>query len=633
MNIRQKYFLFIGLVLTSVACTQAVIQYSISIQKQDARVINISGRQRMLSQNISKNALLIKNKLENGDPIRVQQERLKALTQEWKEAHYALKFRDNVSGLKGNNSNTTLLLFDSIQYHFDEIYINSVSLSTTTSPKAAEEKVRRLLNQEQGFLRLMNQIVFQYDREASQKLKNLQWIEMAMGLITIFIILLEVGLIFQPMIRQLLHQNKDIRSKNKALEASNKALREKENVILKHANEMKQKNDDLYIAKKAAEAAALSKANFLSSMSHEIRTPMNGVLGITNILMEENPTETQKEHLQMLKYSAENLLNIINDILDYSKIESGKLRIEYITFDIHEVIQNVKKLFQKQAEEKNLDLFVDIDKGLPQFIKGDPYRLNQIFINLVGNAIKFTNTGNVRLITQVNQIGAGKVRLTFKIKDTGIGIPREKHKNIFESFSQADSSTNRIYGGTGLGLAITKKLVGLMKGEIKLESAVGLGSTFSFTLDFSIVKKARPKKRPKTSIRNRSLHYEGVKKILIVDDNLLNLSVGRKFLKYWDLECDFAPNGEEAIKLIQANDYQLILMDLEMPVMDGFKAVEKIRQFKEKKYHSDQLPIIALTASAVAKIRQKALDVGMNDFLLKPYKPEALYAKLQEHLN
>ena len=633
MNIRQKYFLFIGLLLASVGCTQAVIQYSISIQKQDARVINISGRQRMLSQNISKNALLVKTKLENQEDAQVEQKNLKALTQEWQKAHYALKFRDKKSGLKGKNSPSILMLFDSIQFYFDEIYISSIGISTSTSEKLVVEKVASILKEEQGFLHLMNQIVFQYDRESSRKLKNLQFIEIGMGLITIFIILLEVGLIFQPMIQQLLQQNKDIRSKNKDLEASNKVLQEKENLILEQANEMKQKNDDLYIAKKAAEAAALSKANFLSSMSHEIRTPMNGVLGITNILLEENPTETQKEHLQMLKYSAENLLNIINDILDYSKIESGKLRIEHIPFDIHEVLQNVKKLFQKQAEEKNLDLFLEIDKKLPQFVNGDPYRLNQIFINLIGNAIKFTSTGSVQLISEVYTIDDNQVRLTFKIKDTGIGIPPEKHKNIFESFSQADSSTNRIYGGTGLGLAITKKLVGLMGGEIKLDSTVGVGSTFSFTLDFSTVKKVSRKKKRKPSIRKRSLYYEGVRKILIVDDNLLNLSVGRKFLKYWDLECDFAPNGAEAIKLIRENDYQLILMDLEMPIMDGFKAVERIRQFEEKKYQSDQLPIIALTASAVAEIRQKALDVGMNDFLLKPYKPEALFAKLQEHLN
>ncbi len=632
LNTKNKYIILVCSIILLLVVTQVIIQYSISVQKHDSHLINLSGQQRMLSQNISKKALLVFHQKDNFAHLQTHQKELNQLAQQFKEVHLGLLTRDSNLGLGGENSIVIKQKLEDIEPYFTALLENATALTNVSKKDNLQPFVDEIMKNEHLFLVQMNAIVNQYDKEATQRVASLQRIEIILGVTTFIVLILEILLIFMPLIKSLVQRTKEVEQSNLNLQKRNEELTLSKQKIKQQNTEILEKNEELFLAKQTAEAAAISKANFLSNMSHEIRTPMNGVLGITNILMEENPTETQRKHLGLLKYSAENLLNIINDILDYGKIESGKLRLEKETFDIHQTLNNIKELLVHKSDEKNIDFVLDTDLDLPRFIQGDPYRLNQILINLVGNAIKFTKKGSVTLTTKIIGEQADDLLLFFAVKDTGIGIPKDKQKLIFENFTQANDSTNRVYGGTGLGLAISKKLLELMGGKIELQSELGKGSKFSFALRLGKAKQATIQKDTLLPIKERTLHYKGIKKILLVDDNMLNLSVGQRFLNYWDLECDIAKNGQEALEMVIQNEYELILMDLQMPVMDGFTAVQEIRLLEGAKYKSENLPIIALTASAVAEVRDRVAKVGMNDFLLKPYKPQELYEILEKHI-
>ncbi len=374
-------------------------------------------------------------------------------------------------------------------------------------------------------------------------------------------------------------------------------------------------------AKKKAEHTALIKAKFLSTMSHEIRTPMNAVIGLTNILLQENPRTDQVENLNTLKFSADLLLSLINDILDFSKIEAGKISFENFDFELHALIQNIKNTIKLKAEEKNLKFETIIDPAVPEMVNGDQVRLSQILTNLTANAIKFTNEGEVLIDLKLISKTEDNVTVRFSVKDTGIGIDESKFEKIFQSFSQADTDTTRKFGGTGLGLSITKKLLDLQGSNINVESKMGKGSNFFFDLTFQTATQAVPENKNE----NRSYNFESFKgtKILLVEDNKINVLVAKKFLNKWNLNIDTAENGEIALEMIQNTDYKLVLMDLEMPVMDGYTATQKIRQLKLSKYKN--LPIIALSASAISDFRTKAIKVGMNEFVTKPFNPGELH--------
>ncbi len=381
-------------------------------------------------------------------------------------------------------------------------------------------------------------------------------------------------------------------------------------------------------AKKKAEHTALIKAKFLSTMSHEIRTPMNAVIGLTNILLQEKPRSDQVENLNTLKFSADLLLSLINDILDFSKIEAGKINFESYDFDLHTLISNIKNTIKLKAEEKNLKFETTIDPAIPVMVKGDQVRLSQILTNLTANAIKFTNEGEVLIDLQLISKTDDNTTVRFSVRDTGIGIDESKFEQIFQSFSQADTDTTRKFGGTGLGLSITKKLLDLQGSTIKLESKMGKGSNFFFDLTFQTATEALPSDKTE----NLSYNFESFKgtKILLVEDNKINVLVAKKFLNKWNLNIDTAENGEIALKMVQNTDYKLVLMDLEMPVMDGYTATQKIRQLKLSKYKN--LPIIALSASAISDFRTKAINVGMNEFVTKPFNPGELHHVISRFL-
>lgn len=375
-----------------------------------------------------------------------------------------------------------------------------------------------------------------------------------------------------------------------------------------------------------AEESARAKSLFLSTMSHEIRTPMNAVIGLTNLLLTDNPREDQVHSLNLLKFSGENLLALLNDILDYNKIEAGKIELEKIPFNIQNTMQKLVDLQRGRAEAKGLKLNLDIDDQLPQLVVGDPLRLGQVISNLVGNAIKFTEKGNVSVV--VNQVAQSQKTSTirFRVTDTGIGIAEEKQKSIFENFSQGSNDITRKFGGTGLGLAISKKLVSLMDADIHVQSQLGKGTTFSFEVKLNLGEVVIEKKQKENQVViDRALS------ILLVEDNPVNQLVASTFLKKWGMSVTFANNGAEAIDKIVMRKFDAVLMDLQMPEMDGYEATLRIRNMDGEYYKN--VPVLALTASVLPEIQQQVKDSGFNDFVTKPFQPNDLYNAIIRNVN
>jgi len=370
-------------------------------------------------------------------------------------------------------------------------------------------------------------------------------------------------------------------------------------------------------ARKNAEEAKQLQEQFLANMSHEIRTPMNGIQGMTNLLMQTELNSQQKEFTGMIKRSVNNLLVIVNDILDFSKIKAGRLTIDKTAFSIKEVLSNIKAQFEHEVNRKELQFLIEHEPQLPETVLGDPYRLNQVLVNIVGNAIKFTVSGEVRIkVEQLNQQG-DKVNFLFTVSDTGIGIPEDKTDIIFDAFTQAGADIARNYGGAGLGLAICKGLVELQQGSIAVSNIPAGGSIFSVTLPYEV-----QAQETNADENNDSLLLKS-KSFLVVEDNEVNQKLVAYVLKKVGGTVDIANNGRMAIDLLETNRYDLIIMDIQMPVMDGYEATEYIRTVLQL-----QTPIIAMTATALKGDQEKSEQVGMNDFMLKPFDFDDLYKRL-----
>ena len=402
-------------------------------------------------------------------------------------------------------------------------------------------------------------------------------------------------------------------------------------VFTRDVTERKVFEYEIITAKNTAETASSAKADFLSVMSHEIRTPMNAVIGLTHLLLKNKPRNDQKENLQTLKFSAENLLSLINDILDFSKIEAGKIEFEEVEFSLYNIINALRHSFDLLAKEKAIDLIFKIDKETPKTLIGDPTRLTQIFNNLISNAIKFTEVGSVIIEVKTEKYKGTHLQLLASVIDTGIGISLENQQYIFESFTQASSSTTREFGGTGLGLSITKRLIQLQKGEISVSSVLHKGTSFDFYI---------PLNYKDDSVGIDSLNkidhsklFSSLKgyKVLLAEDNLVNVMVAEKFLHQWGLEVIHVQNGNLAVEELKKHSFDLILMDIQMPIMDGYTATKKIRQLENTQ--KCNIPIIALTASAMTDDQEKVYNAGMNDFVRKPFNPSELYTKLSKHLH
>nr|WP_294895982.1 response regulator [uncultured Pedobacter sp.] len=381
----------------------------------------------------------------------------------------------------------------------------------------------------------------------------------------------------------------------------------------------KQYATELILAKEEALKAKNVKEIFLANMSHELRTPINGIIGISNILQNTNLDSSQQEMVRLLEVSSQSLLGVVNDILDISKIESGKFSIVTKEINLTELLKSVTDILRFKANEKLIELNLEISPELPSHITADALRLNQILMNLLSNAIKFTNKGEVKLSVAPKFIKENLVCLIFKVIDSGIGIPTNRLSSVFESYEQAEEDTAINYGGTGLGLTIVKKLVDLMDGELSVESVVGKGSTFTFSANF----KLHQDNDGLTTKFNPNLNtFKGIK-VLIAEDNLVNQFMVNKILKSWNVETETVENGFKAIEILQQKDFDLILMDTHMPEMGGYEAAKKIRSdFEAPKKH---IKIISLSASILEEDKGEALASGMDEILTKPFVPEDLH--------
>lgn len=400
----------------------------------------------------------------------------------------------------------------------------------------------------------------------------------------------------------------------------------KNNIIRNQSNLLLQeKNKELEIAKDKAEKASKARSEFLSTVSHELRTPLNAINGITHLLLEENPKKNQLDYLSSLKFSGDYLTKFINEILEINKIDSHKSEIEYTSFNLKKLLEDIKHSLKELAVVNNNDFKLEVDAAIPDYLIGDPTKLSQIIMNLINNALKFTKNGNVTVITNLETLEDKKATLYFEITDTGIGIPEDKLSSVFDSFSQGSIEVNRKYGGTGLGLTIVKKLIKILGGHIKLKSVVGEGSTFSFNLEFQISPQQESQIEKKPMIKYDAAKLVN-KKILLVEDNKINQMITQKMLDNKGIICEIIDNGEEAIDLLKTNTFDLVLMDVHLPGINGTIATETIRTFDKV------TPIIALTAISLHENREILLSFGMNEVITKPFVPEEFYSVIAEYI-
>jgi PAS domain S-box-containing protein len=391
---------------------------------------------------------------------------------------------------------------------------------------------------------------------------------------------------------------------------------------IKHEIELKH-------AKELAEAGTRAKSEFLANVSHEIRTPMYGITGMAEILKQTQLNDQQQQHLLGIERSADSLLSLINDVLDFSKIEAGKLDFEIIDFGLENVLQDVENILKPWAWEKNLELKIISEGNIPETLRGDPHRLKQVILNLANNAVKFTESGHVFIIIKKLQEFPKSVELKFEVRDTGIGIPKKGREQLFQEFSQIDTSTTRKYGGTGLGLSISKLLTGMMGGKIGVESQFGKGSAFWFTAEFGKATSSEKIPQPMDDIQKKFLaRIENDLSVLLVEDNEINQKIARFNLEKAGYLVDVAENGHDAVLKYKDGNFDLILMDILMPVMNGMKATERIRAIEtyrnKKNKHNAHIPIVALTANAMKGDRDACLAAGMDAYISKPFKQKDL---------
>lgn len=618
-KLRIKYALALSFIAFVLLSSYFIIQMTIKQNYHDSRVVNIAGRQRMLSQKISKTALLIQVAK---DKVMISQSvtELNEAVNLWTRSQAALQFGDPNMGIPRRQLSAEII------NHFDEVkpfFLKIVSAAENISaavvrddlPSEAKQDIinyntATILSNEKSFLPIMDEITFIFDKEANLKVIKLKQME-NMLLITGFLVLLfEFFFIFRPSTKEMTKAVGNIIEQRSQLKVANDAL----------ATAL----DESKRLEKLAQSASEAKSTFLANMSHEIRTPMNSILGFAEILDGKISDPVHKHYLSNMMSSGKILLALINDILDLSKIEAGKLSLNPKSVNLHKITTEIADTFRYMAEEKGLDFSFVIEDDIPHGVVMDEIRLRQVLFNLLGNAVKFTERGYISLHVSVHGFSEklSKYNLLFEIEDTGIGIPESAANKIFDAFEQQSKQDHRKYGGTGLGLSITQKLIKLMNGDIWVESALQRGSKFSFRLDDIPVASMMPDEAP----LNLKYKFKPAK-IIIADDIPVNIELLKEYLSAQPFEIYPASNGLDVIGLADKHKIDLILSDLRMPEMDGMEMASKLRSFEKTKHTK----IIAITASSMNITPAEITDL-FDGYLEKPLTSYKLFKELSKHL-
>jgi len=581
-KIRSFYLLAIGTILAIIVFSQFTVQSLIENQENDGLIINVAARQSMLSQKIAKAALAYQ--LSDGD-VQSQEQRRKELEWSlklWNHTHNAMLEQTDALGFQIQNSEYVQELLIGIDGLHQEIKNAATNLlNPTISSTQIDLNVGIILAKEDAYLPIIDEIANSYANTSKNRNHSLQGTEWLLSGVAILVLLLELILIFKPLIRKLQLQFKE------------RLLLEKEMRSAQHK----------------AESANEAKSAFLANMSHEIRTPMNGILGMGTLLQHTSLNEEQQEYVNIITRSTDNLLLIVNEILDFSKIEAGKIELEEHSYKMRMVVEEALDLLAPNAEDKQIDLLYDYDSSIPNYLLFDSTRVRQILINLVGNAIKFTETGAVQVsIKKLEEVG-DHIKLKFHVIDTGIGMSPEQVSKLFKPFSQADSSTTRKYGGTGLGLTISKKLVELMGGEIGVDSTAGVGSDFYYTINLKVDEKSQHQDEKK------NVNLLAKKNVLLVDDNQANLRLLEKLCQRWNMNVVKTTKPELVEDMLADINHQIdiVILDYQMPIIDGISLKKKL-EGHSKLLHAKYA--LLTSADTLQKVKGSNFDI----YLTKPVK-------------